>query len=331
MESSALSNVVKEIISEGKGILALDWSPKTITQKFLEVGLTSTPELNRVYRQMLLTSPGIEKYISGVILHEETAKQSLDNGISFPDYLTRKGITPGIKVDQGAEKFGESEEEVTLGLDGLGDRLSEYKKFNLKFTKWRAVFKISDIYPSKEFIEENLNRLVEYAKISISFGFVPILEPEVSMKGNHTTTRCGETTEQVLITMFEKLKEEGVDLSSIILKTNMILPGQEAGIKAEPLEVAEATLRILKRSVPSNVFGIVFLSGGQTPEEATSNLNEIAKRKGDSPWDLSFSYARALQGEALKTWSGRQENITESQNVFLKRLEEVAKARGGNL
>lgn len=328
---AALEDVVKKIMVKSKGLLALDWSPKTITQKFLEVGLTSTPELNRVYRQMLLTTDGIENYISGVIFHEETAKQNLDSGVSFPDFLSQKGIVPGIKVDLGGEKFGESEEEVTLGLDGLSDRLAEYKKLGLKFTKWRSVFKISDIYPSKEFIEENLNRLVEYTKVSISAGFVPVLEPEVSMKGNHTTTRCGETTEQVLITLFGKLKEENVNLKNIILKTNMILPGQEAGIKAEPLEVAEATLRILKRSVPPEVPGIVFLSGGQTPEEAILNLNEIVKRKSDAPWDLTFSYARALQAEALKAWSGREENVKTAQDIFLKRLEMVSKAREGEL
>jgi fructose-bisphosphate aldolase class I len=322
---------VQKLLSPGKGILALDWSPKTITQKFAEIGLTSTPELNRVYRQMLLTTPGVENYVSGVIFHEETAKQKLDSGETFPEYLTKKGIVPGIKVDQGGEKFATSDEEVTTGLEGLDGRLKEYYSLGLRFTKWRSLFKISDTYPTKEFLEENLNRVVEAAKIAIANGFVPVMEPEVSMKGNHTTTRCAEITTVVLKTMFEKLQQSQVDLGNIILKTNMILPGQDNGIKAAPLEVAEATLRVFRDSVPSGVKGVVFLSGGQTPEEATLNLNEIVKRKGDSPWDLTFSYARALQGEALNTWVGKPENVGGAQEAFIKRLELVAKARKGEL
>jgi fructose-bisphosphate aldolase, class I len=326
-----MEELINKIFSPGKGILALDWSPKTIAQKFLEVGLTSTPDLNRIYREMLVTSPGMENYVSGVIFHEETAKQKLSSGLTFPDYLSQKGIVPGIKVDQGAEKFAGSDEELTTGLTGLADRLKEYYALGLRFTKWRSLFVVSDIYPSKEFLDENLNRLVMYAKVCIEEGFVPLLEPEVSMQGTHTTTRCGEITEQVLIALFEKLNKEGVNLKNIILKTNMVVPGQDNGIKAEPLEVAEATLRIFRRSVPSEVKGIVFLSGGQTPEAATYNLNEIAKRKADSPWDLTFSYARALQGEALKTWSGKEENIPAAQQAFINRLQMVSKARQGLL
>jgi len=324
-----MQDLISKIFSPSKGILALDWSTKTITEKFAAVGLTSTPDLNRKYRQMLLTTPGIENYISGVIFFEETAKQSLDNGLSFPAFLESKGVIPGIKVDKGAEKFNDVE-EATLGLDDLDKRLKEFSPMGLKFTKWRSLFKITDIYPSKEFLEENLNRLVSYAKISIENNFVPILEPEVSMKGNHTTTRCGEITEQVLLLMFEKLKKEDIDLKNIILKTNMILPGQDGIVRASALEVAEATLRILRRSVPPEVKGVVFLSGGQDAETVTLNLNEIAKRKSD-PWDLSFSFARALQSEALATWAGKDENVSAAQQVFLSRLEKVGKARQGQL
>lgn len=326
-----LSETVLKLLSPGKGLLALDWSPKTIAQKFSELGLESTPELNREYRQMLLTTPGVEEYVSGVILHEQTAKQKLDTGVTFPEYLNSKGIIPGIKVDEGGKKFDTSDEELTVGLEGLESRLKEYSTLGLKFTKWRSLFKISDTYPTKEFLEENLNVLVESSKIILSEGFVPVMEPEVSMKGTHTTTRCGEITEAVLTTLFKKIRESNINLKEIILKTNMITPGQDNGIKAEPLEVAEATLRIFRRSVPPELPGIVFLSGGQSPEEATLNLNEIIKRKGDAPWDLTFSYARALQGEALKTWMGKKENIEASQNVFIKRLQEVAKARKGEL
>ncbi len=331
-----MEELIKKIFAPNKGILALDWSTKTITEKFAAVGLISTPELNRKYRQMLLTTLGIENYISGVIFFEETAKQNLDTGMSFPQYLESKGIVPGIKVDKGGEKFNDVE-EATLGLDDLDKRLKEFFPMGLKFTKWRSLFKITDIYPSKEFLEENLNRLVNYAKVSIANNFVPILEPEVSMKGNHTTTRCGEITEQVLVLMFEKLKKENVDLKNIILKTNMILPGQDGIVRASSLEIAEATLRILRRSVPNDVRGVVFLSGGQGAEEVTINLNEIVKRKNPAaggqvdPWDISFSFARALQEEALKTWVGRDENVVAAQEVFLKRLEKVSKARNGEL
>jgi fructose-bisphosphate aldolase class I len=326
-----MQDVIQKLLTSGKGILALDWSPNTIAQKFLEVGITSTPETNRQYRQMLITTEGIENYISGVIFHEETAKQILDNGLTFPNYLIQKGIVPGIKVDQGGERFGTGDEEITSGLSGLSDRLKEYYQLGLRFTKWRALFKISDIYPSKEFLDQNLNRLCEFAKVSIENGLVPVMEPEVSMKGNHTTTRCAEITTQVLTVMFEKLLAANVDLKNIILKTNMVLPGQDNGIKAAPLEVAEATLRVLRKSVPSVVPGVVFLSGGQSPEDATQNLNEIIKRKNDASWQLTFSFARALQGEALSIWKGDSNNVANSQKAFLDRLDKVTKARRGEL
>ncbi|HTK03244.1 MAG TPA: class I fructose-bisphosphate aldolase [Alphaproteobacteria bacterium] len=320
-----MQEIIQKIFSPNKGILALDWSTKTITEKFAAIGLTSTPELNRKYREMLLTTPGIENYISGVIFFEESVHQGLNK------ILDEKGIISGIKVDLGGEHFNDVE-EATLGLSDLDQRLKEFSKLGLKFTKWRSLFKITDIYPSKEFLEENLNRVVSYAKVAIENGFVPILEPEVSMKGNHTTTRCGEITEQVLVLMFEKLRQEQVDLKNIILKTNMILPGQDGIVRASALEIAEATLRILRRSVPTEVQGIVFLSGGQSAEEVTVNLNEIVKRKtSQDPWDISFSFARALQEEALKTWAGKDENISAAQEVFIKRLERVVSARNGQL
>lgn len=325
-----MDDTIKKLLAPGKGLLALDWSKNTIAKKFEEVGLVSSPELDRVYREMLLTTSGIENFISGVIFYDETVRQKTGE-LSFPEHLTKLGIVPGIKVDGGGEKFATSEEEVTLGLEGLADRLKEYSGMGLKFTKWRAVFPISDTYPTKEFMEENLNRLVAFTKVSIENGFVPVMEPEISMKGLHTTTRCAETTFDVLNLLFEKLKKENVDLKNTILKTNMILPGQDNGVKAEPLEVAEATLRVLRKAVPLEVPGIVFLSGGQSAEQAIANLNEIVKRKGDDPWQLSFSYARALQGEALKVWIGKSENVKPAQEIFTKRLSEVSKARKGEL
>lgn len=324
-----MEDIVQQIFASQKGILALDWSTKTIAKKFAELGLTSTPELNRQYRQMLLTSQGVENHISGVILFDETANQKLDSGQTFPEYLTSHGIIPGIKVDRGAEKFNEVE-ELTLGIEDLGERLADYSKLGLKFAKWRSLFKITDIYPSKKFLDENLNRLVFYTKTCIENGFVPLLEPEVSMKGNHTAARCGEITELVLLILFEKLKKENIDIHRVILKTNMVLPGQDGITHTEPLEVAEATLRIFKRSLPADLQGVVFLSGGQTPDQATKNLNEIEKRNV-GPWKITFSFARALQSEALNAWRGEGINIPAAQTLFTKRLEDVSLARQGKL
>lgn len=326
-----MQETIKKLLSPGRGILALDWSPKTITEKFVAIGLQSTAELNRKYRQMLLTTPGIENFVSGVIFHEETAMQSTDDGIRFPDYVAQKGIVPGIKVDQGGEKFTTSDEEITIGLDGLDGRLKSYLSLGVKFTKWRSLFKISDTYPSKEFLDANLDILVSSTKIILANGLTPVIEPEVSMKGNHTTTRCAEITTQVLSSLFEKMNKENINLEEIILKTNMVLPGQDNGIHAAPLEVAEATLRTFRKSVPSEIPGVVFLSGGQSPDAAIANLNEIVKRKADTPWDLTFSFARALQGDALNTWAGKDKNVKAAQDIFIKRLEMVSSARKGEL
>jgi fructose-bisphosphate aldolase class I len=201
----------------------------------------------------------------------------------------------------------------------------------MKFTKWRAAIVISDIFPTPAFLEENLNRMVEYARLSQSNNLVPIVEPEILLDGNHTTTRCAEISVTVWQLLFDKLKAANVDLKNLILKTNMVLPGKDSGVKAAPLEVAEATLRSLRKAVPVEVSGVVFLSGGQTPDEATDNLNEIEKRKADAPWPISFSYSRALQNEAMEVWAGKDENVPASQKVFLSRLERVSTARNGQL
>ena len=326
-----MEETVQQLLSTNKGILALDWSPSTIAKQFESVNLVSTPELNRQYRQMLVTASGIEKYISGVILHDETVHQKLDSGLSFPEHLEKLGILVGVRADKSNGKYTNGEEDITLGIEDLDERLNVYPPLGIKFTKWRAGFRISDIYPSKEFLEDNLNRLVDFAVISLKNNLMPIVEPEVEINGNHTTTRCAEITVVVLTSLFEKLKEKNVDFKNILLKTNMVLPGKGNGIKAMPLEVAEATLRTLRKTLPEGLKGVVFLSGGQSVEESTLNLNEIVKRKQDAPWDLSFSYARALQQEALSTWSGKSENIAKAQEVFVERLAKVSKARMGEL
>ena len=320
-----MEGIIQKLLDSGKGILAADESTGTITKRFAALGLASTPELNQKYREMLFTTPEIEKYLGGVILFDESVRQGLQK------MLEDRGIVPGIKVDGGLEPFNGTEEQATKGLDGLSNRLKEYSSLGLKFTKWRAAIKISDIFPTDAFLEENLGRMVEFAKISQAEGFVPIVEPEVLLDGNHTTTRCEEVETKVLKLLFEKLKSSGADITKLLLKTSMVLPGIESGVKAEPLEVANVTLRTLKNTVQREVPGIVFLSGGQTPDEATNNLNEIVKRKADSPWLISFSYSRALQEEALIEWSGEDENITLAQKVFLNRLEKVSKARNGQL
>lgn len=324
-----MQDTVQKLLASEKGILAADESTGTITKRFVSIGLSSTPELNRKYRQMLFTTPGVEQYLSGIIMFDETVSQKTDEGILFSEYLTQKGIVPGVKVDGGLEPFNGSEEQITkIPLD-LSSRLKNYSEKGLKFTKWRAAIKITDIFPTDAFLEENLGRMAEYAKVSQENGMVPIVEPEILLDGNHTTTRCELIETKVLKLLFEKLKSKGVDITKTILKTSMVLPGKDSGVKAAPLEVAQATLRTLKNSVPPEIPGVVFLSGGQTPDEATMNLNEINKLEGDSPWELSFSFARALQEEPMTAWAGKDENVSEAQKVFVERVKKVSLARQG--
>lgn len=320
-----MHETAQKLVALGKGILAADESTKTIDKRFGALGIPSTPETHKKYREMLFNTPEIENYISGVILYDESVNQGLHK------LLEAKEIIPGIKVDGGLEAFNDTDEQVTKGLEGLEERCRQYASLGLKFSKWRGVFKINDKYPSDAFYEENLGRMAKYAKISQEAGLIPIVEPEVLLEGNYTTTRCSETIDETLTILFKKLQEVGVDVSSVILKTSMALPGPESGVKALPLEVANATLRALNKSVPKEVPGIVFLSGGQTPDEATANLNEIEKLKADSPWEISFSFSRALQEETMTVWNGKDENIEAAKETFLKRLRSVSDARNGKL
>lgn len=323
-----MNETILKIMTPYKGILAADESTPSITKRFASLGLVSTPELNKEYREMLFTTPDIEKYISGVILFDESIKQGLG------EILKQKGIEIGIKIDMGLESFNGTDEQITKGLEGLGDRLEEYKKLGAIFTKWRGVIKISDIYPTEDFINQNLSRMADYAKIVQDHQMIPIVEPEVLLDGNHTNTRCEEISTKTLKKLFEILKEKNVDLSALILKASMVMPGKESGVVVMPLEVSNSTLRSFQNSVPQEVPLIVFLSGGQTPDVATFNLNEINKLNKDhkfGDWDLSFSFSRALQEEAMKEWSGKLENIEKAQKVFLERLIKVSKARMGEL
>jgi fructose-bisphosphate aldolase class I len=320
-----MEETIKKILAPGKGILAADESTKTITKRFASIGLTSTPELNKKYREMLFSTSEIENYISGAILYDESVNQGLQN------ILIGKGILPGVKVDEGLEAFNNTKEEVTKGLETLPDRLKKYSEMGLKFTKWRGVIKISDIFPTDVFLDENLNRMTEYAKMSQEAGLVPIVEPEVIIDGNHTTTRCEVIETKVLKILFEKLKAKGVDLTKTILKASMVLPGKDSGVVAEPLEIANSTLRALRASVPPEVPGIVFLSGGQNSWDAIANLDKIVDLAGSDPWQITFSYSRALQEEPMKVWAGKDENTDEAQTVFLGKLKEVGLAREGKL
>jgi fructose-bisphosphate aldolase class I len=325
-----MQEIISKLLTPGKGLLAADESAKTITKRFAAIGLASTSELNRQYREMLFTTPAIEEFISGIILFEETIGQTLQGKLA-PQLLVDKGIVPGIKVDEGLEPFNGDKEEVTRGLEGLGERLKRYLASGLMFTKWRGAFAISDIFPTDAFLEENLGRMAKFAKISQENNLIPIVEPEILLDGNHTTARCEEISIKVWKKLFEKLHSEGVNLSAILLKTSMVLPGKNSGVKPAPLEIAHATLRALKNAVPTEVPGVLFLSGGQSPDEATANLNEIVKVGQGAPWQLSFSFARALQEEAMQAWGGRQENVKIAQEAFYKRASLVSKARRGEL
>ncbi len=322
-----MNQTVHNLLAPYKGILAAD-STGGIIKRFEAVGLTFTPELDIKYKKVLFTTDNIETYISGVILNNSNIRQGLGK------ILLDKGILIGIKVDMGLESFNNTGEQVTQGLEGLEQRLEEYKKLGATFTKWRAVFKISDTYPSESFLNENLKRMTDYAKTVQDQGLVPIVEPEILLDGNHTNTRCEEISTKVLKLLFKTLKEKNVNLDSLILKTSMVIPGKESGVVVMPLEVSNSTLRCLQNSVPNEVNGIVFLSGGQTPDSATFNLNEIAKLNKDKKfgtWELSFSFERALQQDVLPVWLGKDENTIKAQEVFKERLIKVSKARMGEL
>ncbi len=326
-----MQDTIQKILTRGKGVLALDWSPGTITKQFAKVGLTSTPELNRVYRQMLVTTHDLNKYISGIILHDETVHQKLDSDEFFPGSIRSLGIVVGVRADQGSEKYKDTDQDMTIGIPGLDERLKEYSLMGIGFSKWRAGFKISDIYPTKEFLEENVARLVKFAELSHKNNLVPFMEPDIEIAGIHTTTRCAEITTDVLDLLFKELKKTGVDLTKVILKTSMVLPGKDSGVVAEPIEVANATLRVLRKTVPKEVPGIVFLSGGLTYDDSVEYLDKIEDLAKDVPWKISFSFARALQVDALRVWKGEIKNVDEAQNVLLARIEKVSKARQGLL
>ena len=321
MDEEKLKQTVKDMVIRGKGILAADESEKTAAKRLASINVESTEETRRQYRNLILTTPGMENYISGVILFEETLHQKSDNGVFFPEVLQKNGIVPGIKVDQGLADLNEGGEKYTKGLEGLGDRLKTYKKSGVRFAKWRAVYTISENTPSAASIKRNAHDLTMYAKICHEHGFVPIVEPEVLIDGTHSIGQCYEATEKVLREVFEALKRDNVRVDLCVLKPSMVISGKEAVNRADVDAVAEQTIKCLKASVPSVLPSINFLSGGQTPVEATAHLNRINMLGKNLPWYVSFSFARALQEPALKAWQGKQENFKAGQDTFLKRAK----------
>jgi fructose-bisphosphate aldolase class I len=321
MNKEELSKIAKQMVAEGKGILAADESMNTVGKRFASINLENTEDNRRAFREMLLTAPGEGEFVSGVILFDETIRQNTSSGKSFVEVLNSEGILPGIKVDQGLADFnGSSIEKVTKGLDGLASRLQEYVSLGAKFCKWRSVITIGDGAPTDANIRQNAKDLAAYALECQKAGLVPMVEPEVLLEGSHSIEQAEEASTKILKALFEELENAGVLLEGLILKTSMVLPGKNFGKKAAPSEIAKATLEVFNQVLPKNLPGVVFLSGGQGDIEATENLDAINKL-GKQPWPLTFSYARALQDAATKTWAGKQENMEKAQKVFMHRAK----------
>jgi fructose-bisphosphate aldolase, class I len=329
MPARNLESVARSLVAPGKGILAADESFPTIEKRFRNVGLPSTEENRRAYRELLFTTSGVEENISGVILFDETIRQATRDGIIFPEALSRRGIIPGIKVDKGARDLpGFPGEKITEGLDGLRGRLAEYRELGARFTKWRAVIAIGDGIPTAYCLRANAHALGRYAAASQEAGLAPIVEPEVLMEGPHAIERCEEVTTALLSLVFSELLEARVVHEGMVLKPNMVVAGKESPRQANADEVARATIRTLGRTVPAAVPGIVFLSGGQTPEQATEHLNAM-NALGRQPWELSFSYGRALQDPVLKAWRGDPACVPAAQDAFRRRSRLNGAARYG--
>jgi fructose-bisphosphate aldolase class I len=324
-----LENTAGALVAEGKGILAADESDSTIKKRFDSIGVESTEENRRAYRDLLFTTEGAEEYISGVILFDETLRQAAGDGTPFPKLLESKGVIPGIKVDKGAKPLAlASEETITEGLDGLRTRLEEYRELGARFAKWRATYSIADDKPSEYCAWTNAHALARYAALCQEAGLVPIVEPEVLQDGAHSIEQSAKATGRVLQAVYTELHDQRVDFRGTLLKPNMVLSGYEASDRAGVDEVAEATLEVLYKHVPAAVPGIVFLSGGQTDEDATAHLSAMNER-GPHPWQLSFSYGRALQAPALKAWAGKPENVEAAQRAYYHRAKMNGAARTG--
>ncbi|HEX9728252.1 MAG TPA: class I fructose-bisphosphate aldolase [Gemmatimonadales bacterium] len=329
MSKHDLASIAKAMVAPGKGILAADESLPTIEKRFKSINLSSTEERRRAYRELLFSTPGFGDFISGVIMFDESLGHKSKQGQPFPALLAKTGVIAGVKVDQGAKALsGFPGEKITEGLDGLRDRLTGYYAQGARFTKWRAVITIGDNLPTRFCIDANAHALARYAALSQEVGLVPIVEPEVLMDGDHSGERCEQITETALHSVFFQLHAHRVSLEGMLLKPNMVLPGKNAAKRWSVKQVAEATVRCLGRTVPAAVPGIVFLSGGQTPQEATAHLNAM-NALGTHSWELSYSYGRALQEAALQAWLGKEANVKAAQQAFGHRGTCVSAARYG--
>jgi fructose-bisphosphate aldolase class I len=330
MNIADLESTAKALVSNGKGLLAADETPNTLAKRFDAVQINSTPESRRTYRELLFSTPGIAKFISGTIMQDETIRQKSSQGTPLADVLKQQGVIPGIKVDMGAKPLaGAPGETVTEGLDGLRDRLQEYRQMGARFAKWRAVIHIGDAIPTSACIHANAHALARYAALCQEQNLVPIVEPEVLMDGDHTIQRCEEVTGRMLHATLDALFDQRVSLEGILLKPNMVIAGQQSQKQASVEAVAQATLRCLRRHVPTAIPGIVFLSGGQDHLAATAHLNALNQLAEPKPWKLSFSYGRALQDEAIQAWQAKPENVKAGQNAFFHRAMCVSAAALG--
>lgn len=331
MNVQTLEETAGQLVAPGRGILAADESFGTIGKRFEAVGIESSEESRRAYREMLFTTEGIGEFLSGVILFDETIRQEASDGTPMAQVLERAGAIPGIKVDKSTVSLPLSpKEKFTQGLDGLGERLPEYRELGARFTKWRAVITIGDGIPTRGCVEANARALALYAAFCQEHDLVPIVEPEVLIDGDHSIERCYEVTEWMLRATFDHLYEQGVELSGMLLKPNMVISGKEASRQAGVEEVAKATVECLLRSVPAAVPGIVFLSGGQSDLQATAHLNAMNSMYDGLPWELSFSYARALQGQPMEIWGGDVSKVEAAQKAFYHRLKMNGAARSGS-
>jgi fructose-bisphosphate aldolase, class I len=329
MDIQQLQSTAEALVAEGKGILAADESTGTIKKRLDSIGVESTEETRRAYRDLLFTTEGAEEFISGVIFFDETIRQSTSDGTPFPKLLENKGIIPGIKVDIGAKPLALTDgETITEGLDGLRGRLDEYRELGARFAKWRATYSIAPEKPSEYCVWTNAHALARYAALCQEAGLVPIVEPEVLQDGTHTIAESRKATGRVLQAVYTELHDQRIDFRGTLLKPNMVLSGYEASERASVEEVADVTLECFYKHVPAAVPGIVFLSGGQSDEDATINLNAM-NAHGPHPWQLSFSYGRALQAPALKAWGGKPENVEAAQRAYYHRAKMNGAARTG--
>lgn len=332
MDKKELKNTIEEIFSNSRGILAMDESNPTCNKRFAAHDIPQTEEMRRRYRELIVTTPKLNEGIGGAILSDETIRQKTSDGRPMAEVLKNAGIIPGIKVDKGAKALaGFPNEKVTEGLDGLRDRLSEYKTMGARFAKWRAVITIGENIPTTACIKANAHALARYAALCQEAGLVPIVEPEVLMDGNHSLHRCYDVTEEVLKSLFFQLYQYKIELEGIILKPNMVISGKGSESQNSVDEVAEATVNCFRHSVPAAVPAIAFLSGGQSPQQASEHLNAINKDfKNQLPWIVGFSFARAIQQPALDVWKGQDQNIEKAQTILQRRAKFNADARSGS-